>query len=178
MLNNLDEIKGTNMEQGSAVKDLRARTCCFTGHREIPLLRRHHIAKVLKQELEKLIEQGVIYFGAGGALGFDTMAAQTVLSLKSKHPEIKLILVLPCHSQADRWSEEDRAVYEEIKLKADKVKYTSIEYTSGCMHKRNRHLVDNSSVCVSYMTKNTGGTAYTVDYARKNRVRVINLAEL
>ena len=140
------------MEQGSAVKDFRARTCCFTGHREIPFLRRHHIAKVLKQELEKLIEQGVIYFGAGGALGFDTMAAQTVLSLKSKHPEIK--------------------------LRADKVKYTSIEYTSGCMHKRNRHLVDNSSVCVSYMTKNTGGTAYTVDYARKNHVRVINLAEL
>lgn len=178
MLNNLDKRKGINMEQGSAGKDFRARTCCFTGHREIPFLRRHHIAKVLKQELEKLIEQGVIYFGAGGALGFDTMAAQTVLSLKSKHPEIKLILVLPCKSQADRWSEEDRAVYEEIKLRADKVKYTSIEYTSGCMHKRNRHLVDNSSVCVSYMTKNTGGTAYTVDYARKNHVRVINLAEL
>ena len=96
MLNNLDKHKGINMEQGSAVKDFRARTCCFTGHREIPFLRRHHIAKVLKQELEKLIEQGVIYFGAGGALGFDTMAAQTVLSLKSKHPEIKLILVLPC----------------------------------------------------------------------------------
>ena len=141
-------------------------------------MRRYHIAKVLKQELEKLIEQGVIYFGAGGALGFDTMAAQTVLSLKLKHPEIKLILVLPCQSQADRWSEEDRAVYEEIKRKADKVKYTSIEYTSGCMHKRNRHLVDNSSVCVSYMTKSTGGTAYTVDYARKSHVRVINLAEL
>lgn len=111
-------------------------------------------------------------------MGFDTMAAQTVLSLKLKHPEIKLILVLPCQSQADRWSEEDRAVYEEIKRKADKVKYTSIEYTSGCMHKRNRHLVDNSSVCVSYMTKSTGGTAYTVDYARKSHVRVINLAEL
>ena len=46
------------------------------------------------------------------------------------------------------------------------------------MHKRNRHLVDNSSVCVSYMTKNTGGTAYTVGYAIKNHVQVINLAEL
>ena len=166
------------MEQERSFEKFRERTCCFTGHREIPFLKRHHIAKLLKQEVVKLIESGVIYFGAGGALGFDTMAAQTILKLRGQYPEIKLILVLPCESQADRWSKEDKAVYEEIKLKADKIKYTSIEYTRGCMHKRNRHLVDNSSVCISYMTKNTGGTAYTVDYARKNHVRVINLAEL
>ena len=166
------------MEQEQAVRDMRAKTCCFTGHREIQLLQRHRIAKKLQQEIIKLIQEGVVYFGAGGALGFDTLAAQTVLRMKAQYPEIKLILVLPCESQADRWDEKDRRVYEEIKLKADKVKYTSIAYTSGCMHKRNRHLVDNSSVCVSYMTKNTGGTAYTVDYAKKNHVRVINLAEL
>ena len=166
------------MEQEQAVRDMRAKTCCFTGHREIPLLQRHRIAKKLQQEIIKLIQEGVVYFGAGGALGFDTLAAQTVLRMKAQYSEIKLILVLPCESQADRWDEKDRRVYEEIKLKADKVKYTSIAYTSGCMHKRNRHLVDNSSVCVSYMTKNTGGTAYTVDYAKKNHVRVINLAEL
>lgn len=166
------------MEQEQTVRDMRAQTCCFTGHREIPFLQRHRIAKKLQQEIIKLIQEGVVYFGAGGALGFDTLAAQTVLRMKAQYPEIKLILVLPCESQADRWDEKDRRVYEEIKLKADKVKYTSIAYTSGCMHKRNRHLVDNSSVCVSYMTKNTGGTAYTVDYAKKNHVRVINLAEL
>ena len=54
--------------------------------------------------------------------------------------------------------------------------YTSQAYTAGCMHKRNRHLVDNSSVCVCYLTKDSGGTAYTVRYARKRGLEVINLA--
>ena len=58
-----------------------------------------------------------------------------------------------------------------------KVRYTSVEYTRGCMHKRNRHLVDHSGVCVAYLTESRGGTAYTVDYARKNGVPVINLGE-
>lgn len=63
------------------------------------------------------------------------------------------------------------------KRQADKVVYTSKEYTRGCMHKRNRHLVDNSSICIAYLTEQSGGTAYTVDYARKNGLIVINIAE-
>ena len=34
-----------------------------------------------------------------GALGFDTIAAQAVLSVKETYPEVKLILVLPCENQ-------------------------------------------------------------------------------
>ena len=67
------------------------------------------------------------------------------------------------------------AEYERIMKAADKVTYTSEQYYSGCMHKRNRHLVDNSSVCVCYLTESTGGTAYTVEYAHKNNLTVINL---
>lgn len=67
--------------------------------------------------------------------------------------------------------------YDDIKQKADKVVYTSQEYTRGCMHKRNRHLVDNSSACISYLTENKGGTFYTVNYAKSKGVEVINIAE-
>ena len=115
-----------------------------------------------------------MYFGAGGALGFDTLAAQTVLELKVDFPQVKLILVLPCLSQADSWSVADKRIYEQIKEKADKIVYTSREYTKGCMHKRNRHLVDNSSVCVCYLTESTGGTAYTVNYAESKGLLLIN----
>lgn len=96
----------------------------------------------------QLINRGYLYFGAGGALGFDTMAEQAVLSLKREYPQIKLILVLPCKSQVNSWSNEDKEVYLEIISKADKVVCTSQEYYRGCMQKRNRYLVDNSSVCV------------------------------
>lgn len=155
---------------------MRGQTVCFTGHRKIPLVQLHTLKKRLRNEIISLVEQDYRYFGAGGALGFDTIAAQAVLDVKRDHPQVRLILVLPCLSQADRWSDNDKAVYEEIKDKADKVVYTSQEYTKDCMFKRNRHLVDGSSVCICYLTEQTGGTAYTVKYAKKNNLRVINLA--
>ena len=55
----------------------------------------------------------------------------------------------------------------------DKVVWTSEEYIRDCMFKRNRHLVDNSSLCICYLTKNTGGTAYTVRYAKSKGKTVI-----
>lgn len=156
---------------------MKNRTVCFTGHRKIPPEQVDTLALRLKATLIQLINDGYLYFGAGGALGYDTLAAQTVLELKKQYPNVKLILVLPCLSQTRGWSTRDIEIYEDIKNKADKVVYTSQEYTRGCMHKRNRHLVDNSSVCVCYLTESTGGTAYTVDYAHKNNLTVINLGE-
>lgn len=155
---------------------MRKRTCCFTGHRKIPSKQAKKIAGRLKDEIIKLINQGYIYFGAGGALGFDTMAAQAVLELRTNYPQIKLILVLPCKTQTRGWERHDIEIYEYIKKQCDKFVYTSEEYTSSCMFKRNRHLVDNSSVCICYLTNSTGGTAYTVDYARKAELQIINLA--
>jgi len=156
---------------------LKERTVCFTGHRKIPPERMDTLARRLKNILVDLIENGYRFFGAGGALGFDTLAAQTILDLKASYPHIKLILVLPCLSQAKSWSSYDQEVYENIKVAADKVVYTSHEYSKGCMHKRNRHLVDNSSACVCYLTEKTGGTAYTVEYAQRMNLRIINAAE-
>lgn len=156
----------------------RIKTCCFTGHRKIPPEKLKDISWRLKATLVQLIENGYLYFGTGGALGFDTLAAQTVLELREQYTHIKLILVLPCETQAWSWKEKDIEIYEDIKRQADKVVYASKEYTRGCMHKRNRHLVDNSSACIAYLTESTGGTAYTVDYATKHGLTVFNIADL
>ena len=70
--------------------------------------------------------------------------------------------MLPCEDQTRGWRSEDIAVYEDIKRRSDKVVYVSREYTPDCMHKRNRHLVDHSGICICYLTRSSGGTAYTV----------------
>ena len=157
--------------------DLMVQTCCFTGHRVIPSGEKETIRNLLETAIEKAIQDGYRFFGAGGALGFDTLAAQTVLTLKQQYPHIRLILVLPCINQANGWKQADIDEYERIKSLADKVVYTSTEYTYGCMHKRNRHLVDNSSLCICYLTKVSGGTAYTVRYAENKKISVFNLAD-
>ncbi len=155
---------------------MRDKTCCFSGHRDISERDRKRIAAKLEETVTELIQRGYLYFGAGGARGFDALAAQTVLNLRTRHPDIKLILVLPCHDQTKKWCQEDKEEHEYIKTRANKVVYTSQEYTPACMHKRNRHLVDNSSVCVCYLAKDSGGTDYTVGYARLKGLKVINLA--
>ena len=155
---------------------MRKQTCCFTGHRQIPAEKRAEIADRLECVIVNLYQRGIRYYGAGGALGFDTLAAQAVIHLRESCSSMKLILVLPCLAQTRGWRPEDVAEYERIKDLADKVVYTSQEYSRGCMHKRNRHLVDNSGVCVCYLTDDSGGTAYTVKYAEKQGLEIINVA--
>lgn len=157
---------------------MKEKTVCFTGHRKIPPEDLPMVSGKLRKTLIDCIEKGYCFFGAGGALGFDTLAAQTVLELKKDYPHIKLILVLPCRNQTRGWDEKDIAVYEAIKDKADKVVYTSEQYFNGCMQKRNRYLVDNSSLCICYLTKKNGGTAFTVGYALKNGLHIISIAEI
>ncbi len=154
-----------------------APTCCFTGHRELPEEKIPEIKRRLAEEIVCLISEGVTRFAAGGALGFDTLAALAVLQMKVLFAELELTLVLPCKTQDRYWRQAEKELYREILSQADHVTYVSEQYTRGCIQKRNRLLVEGSSVCVCYCAKNQGGTAYTVQYARKKGHRVINLAE-
>ena len=157
--------------------DRREQTCCFTGHRTIPKTEYPVVAQKLQWEIIHLIGKGVRYFQAGGALGFDTMAAQTILRLKKFFPSIQLILVLPCKTQQRYWTSNDSSLYQQILRNCDDYIFISEEYTKDCMYKRNRYLVDHSKYCICYQTKYHGGTAYTVNYAKKQHLLITNLAQ-
>jgi len=154
---------------------VREKTCCFTGHRHIPADERASLCERVEAVTRTLIEEGFVYFGTGGAVGFDTLAAETVLRLKEDYPHIRLIVVRPCKDQAAYWEAHDRAAHESICRRADKVVSMFETYQNGCMQVRNRHLVDNSAVCVCYQTSDDGGTAYTVDYARKKGLHIVSV---
>lgn len=157
--------------------DYKSQTCCFTGHRDIAPYTPDTVFEQTKAVVTLLVSKGFKYFGTGGALGFDTIAAQAVLSVKETHPEVKLILVLPCENQTKYWKQQDIDVYNDIKSRADKVKVLAPHYYNGCMQKRNRHLVDFSSTCICFLTGHKGGTAYTVDYAKQKGLDIINVVE-
>ena len=89
-----------------------------------------------------------------------------------------LRLAFPYPNQAKSWSEVDIAEYERIKSVADSVVYVSDHYFRGCMQKRNRYLVDQSNLCVCYLTKQSGGTAYTVKYACEKGIETKNVESL
>ena len=150
---------------------------CFTGHRFIRKSRAQLIPTKLKKTLEELIGRGAYRFRAGGAIGYDTVAALCVLELQEKYPHIKLELVLPCRDQKKGWSDEEKKVYDYILSRASSAEYVTDRYTPWCMHERNRRLVKGSQVCIAYLTESRGGTAYTVNYAQSKGLQVINLAE-
>lgn len=149
-------------------------TCCFTGHRDMPAGESEQVRRWLKAVVLNLYQShGVRYFGAGGALGFDTLAAETVLELRADWPALRLILVLPYPGQEERWAREEQRRYQDILERADKVVYTAPRYAPGCFHVRNRHLVDHAGWCIAYLTRDRGGTAYTVAYAKSRGLRVV-----
>lgn len=155
----------------------RENACCFTGHRIISPDNADNLRERLNSEIERLYtENGIIVFYAGGATGFDALASEAVIERRMAHPDIRLIVVMPHKEQAKRWSADKRAQHEHIKSAADEVLSLAEHYYRGCMQRRNRYMVDHSGVCVCYLARETGGTAYTVNYARRCDLRVINLA--
>ncbi len=74
------------------------KVCCFTGHRVIPDNRRENLRWKLNKSLLTLVQKGVCRFRAGGAGGFDSLAAETVIALRETYPQMELILMLPLDS--------------------------------------------------------------------------------
>ncbi len=149
-------------------------TACFTGSRNLPPDEREEVFGRVVALLHRLYGEGYRYFGVGGALGFDELAARAVLSLRGTYPAIRLIGVLPCRDWDAKWPRGDRERYAALLAGMDKVVVLCEGYEPGCLQRRNRWLVDNSSLCIGW-GEDTGGTAYTLAYAEKQGKRVIRL---
>ena len=150
---------------------------CLTGHRNIPFDHMERLPSLIEAHLRELIARGAREVRAGGALGFDTVAALKVLELKGEFPDLKLTLCLPCRDQTRDWKESWCRAYTYVLERADSVHYETDTYTRSCMLDRNRRLVEGSDVCLTYCTHRRGGTYYTCSYARERGVEVINLAK-
>lgn len=152
-------------------------TAFFTGHRHLPSGQIAEIGKRIRQSLMYAYNQHYRCFYCGGALGFDTLAAREVLRFRETHPDVSLVIAVPCSTQADRWKADDQKKYRQILDAANRVEVLSPVYYNGCMLTRNRYMADRSSLCICFLQQMKGGTAGTVRYAAVHRnMRVMNLA--
>ena len=161
---------------GSYNQSMETGFCSFSGHRSLPREAEPQLRRLLRRKIEEQAEAGRKGFLCGGAVGFDTLAAEAVLSLRTRLPELTLTLALPCPDHDRRWSGELRARFAAIREAADEIILVSPEYHRYCMLQRNRFLVDHSSFLICYLTQASGGTAYTAGYALKKGIPVVNLA--
>ena len=149
------------------------KACAFTGHRDIPAADLDKVTAWLRATVHTLVEEGVTHFISGGARGFDLLAAEAVSLERQTSPLITLEIAVPCPNQTRGWSPEDVYRYERMLLLADEKTVLSDHYFRGCMQARNRYMIDHADICVAYITKETGGTAYTVNYAEKKGKQII-----
>jgi len=145
--------------------------CAFSGHR---ILSADFDVNLLDRVILNLIKSGVKNFYCGMAVGFDIVAAESVLKYKKDYG-ISLYACLPCENQSERFSEASKTRYERALEGCDGVIILSTEYYNGCMQARNRFLIDNTDVLVCYLRKKTGGTYYTVNYAKEKGLKVIEV---
>lgn len=153
----------------------KEKTCFFTGHRDIPSSDERDIFLKVSGLIEQLYQDGFRNFIAGGAIGFDTLAAKAVIAAKEEHPDIRLHICIPCKGQDKYFSPEQKAEYSLILSISDSAEVLYEHYVRGCMQTRNRRMVDLSSVGIAYCTRPTGGTAYTVSYAEKKDVKIFHV---
>ena len=155
--------------------------CCFTGHRpqSLPWGTREQDPRCLELKLELaarlegIYETGYRRFLCGMALGCDMYFAEAVLALRDSHPDVRLEAVIPCGSQPDRWNLAQRQRYNSLLDRCDKVTVLQIHYTPDCMLRRNRYMVEHSSLLLACYNGYPGGTQSTLLYAQRQGLQTI-----
>ena len=125
-----------------------------------------------------IIRYDVKNFIAGGARGFDTLAAEAVIKIREKYPHIKLYLYLPCYGQEKFWTNLQKYRYRLIISQADSYIYvTEGEYTEKCMMLRNKKMTEDSSFCIAFCILSSSGTGATLRNANFAGIKVYNIAD-
>ena len=157
---------------------MKEQTCCFTGHRNIPADQLQEIVARTEVNVRELIRGGYRCFMVGGAVGYDTLVAELLFRLRdTERLGIRVILAYPFNGYTAHWSEVQKATYARLLPLYDERICVAAAASRGAYLQRDRYMADASSACIAYCTRQTGGTAYTVRYATKKGVPVINVAE-
>ncbi len=154
-------------------------SCFFSGHRILEKKDAQLMKSLLREEILNRINDGVTRFIAGGAIGFDSLAAEQVIDIKKEYQEIKLILYLPCKNHFAKWTKKDIERFDEIKRQADEIKYVyDGKYIPGCMQMRNNAMVKDSDCGIVYLAKRiNSGSAQTVAFAKEKGIPFINIVD-
>ncbi len=148
----------------------RERTACFTGHREI---KRDFDVSVLDAAIVDAINNGYNTFLCGMAYGFDLKSLERLNIIRKRYENIKAVACVPCPEQSKNFSAKDRKKYNELLKTVDEVIIVSPKYDEYCMKERDRFMVDNSSLLISYLYTASGGAYYTTKYAVDKNLDIV-----
>lgn len=147
---------------------MEGKTCCVTGHRDIPAEEMAPVKEALRREIKKAVNDGFTVFLSGFADGVDQYFAEMILELQNKNPDLKLIAVLPYQKRKDSLCQKEHT--NTLLDACAEVIIIQEEYRPNVYSKRNRYMVEHADrVIAVYDGREKGGTVKTIRYAHQFR---------
>lgn len=141
--------------------------CSFFGHSDCP----KEVEGMVEKEIERLIvEESVTEFIVGDKGCFDMYVLKVLRRLKEKY-NIKYSVIL---SYLPAKRENEHYTWEETWF-PDCLEKTPRKFA---ISKRNKWMVDNSDVVITYVHSNISRALIYKEYAEKKGIRVINIQKL
>ncbi len=141
--------------------------CTFFGHRNTP----ESIEPILKSVLVDLIEnENVDLFYVGNHGKFDTLVRKNLKLLQRNYPYIRYFVVLsslPGSKKSDDHDYSDTIIPEG---------FESVHPKYSVIH-RNQWMINQADIIISYVNHTYGGAYNSLEYARRKKKIIINLAE-
>ena len=126
----------------------------------------------LKQILIKEIGKNpTCKFYLGGYGDFDSLCLRTLRELKTIFPNIELLFITP-------YLDSNYSKLELAKYYYDDIIFPPIESVPRkfAILKRNEWMVDSADLVIAYVKYSWGGAAKTLEYAKRKKKQIINLA--
>lgn len=121
--------------------------------------------------LENEIRECAVEFFLGEYGAFDSFAYRCAKKYKDKHPQSKLIFIAPYISYSIEYTGYLNECFDEIiypPLENVPLKYAIVH--------RNRWIVNEADLIVSYVSHKYGGAYATYSYARRKNKRIYNIS--
>ena len=142
---------------------MQKKTCCVTGHRDLPQKEINRIKAALRKAIEKAVADGFTCFMSGFAEGVDQYFAEIVLEMQKSNPALELVAVIPYQKRLDNLRQK-KWTYDMLEACTDVVVIRE-EYQPSVYSHRNRYMVEHSDrVIAVYDGREKGGTAGTIRF--------------
>ena len=131
------------------------------------------IKKQLKNILlDEIIKNPTCKFYLGGYGDFDGLCLRTLRELKHDFPSIEILFITP-------YLDKNYSKLELAKYYYDDVIFPPLESVPRkfAILKRNEWMVEQADLVIAYVKYSWGGAAKALEYAKRKKKRIINIAK-
>ena len=156
---------------------MRKKTCCVTGHRNLPQREINYVKAALRREIDRAAADGYTCFISGFGEGVEQYFAEIVL--EKENPALELIAVIPYRKRLDSLNEKGRT-YKMLEA-CSEVVVVQEEYHPSVYSRRSRYMAERSDrVIAVYDGQKKGGTVRMIRFVHllKKELREIPIGEI